>query len=146
MAERLDRRGFPRLGGIATLAAAGLGAGCSNGSEGSKAASNDSSPARTRTLRIVQWSHFVPAYDAWFDGEYIKRWGEDHNVEVVVDHVPLVELPGRADTEVATQRGHDIFGFTIPPPAYEDEVIDHREVVEEVVEPILDKWRELGKV
>jgi len=23
--------------------------------------------AETRTLSIVQWSHFVPAYDKWFD-------------------------------------------------------------------------------
>jgi hypothetical protein len=25
------------------------------------------------TLRIIQWSHFVPAYDKWFDNIYIKR-------------------------------------------------------------------------
>ena len=136
MAERLDRRDFLRLGGMATLAAAGLGAGCSDGSEGSKSGSTAGSPEKTQTLRIVQWSHFVPAYDAWFDGEYVQRWGEEHDVEVVVDHVPLVEVAGRADAEVATRRGHDIFGFSAPPPAYEDEVIDHREMVEEVVAKI----------
>ena len=133
MAERLDRRGFLRLGGMATLAAAGLGAACGSGSEGSKSGSTAGSPKKTTTLRIAQWSHFVPAYDAWFDGEYVKRWGEEHDVEVVVDHVPLVEVAGRADAEVATQRGHDIFGFSAPPPAYEDSVIDHREMIEEVV-------------
>ena len=25
------------------------------------------------TLRIIQWSHFVPAYDRWFDNVYVKR-------------------------------------------------------------------------
>jgi multiple sugar transport system substrate-binding protein len=128
-----DRRGFLRLtAGAAAVAV--LGGACASGSDKPKAGSTaDSAGNGRKTLRIVQWSHFVPAYDAWFDGEYTKRWGEEHDVEVVVDHVPLGEVTGRADTEVATGRGHDIFGFTTPPPAYEDNVIDHREIVEEVV-------------
>jgi multiple sugar transport system substrate-binding protein len=31
--------------------------------------------ADTKTLTIVQWSHFVPAYDTWFD-RFAKNWGE----------------------------------------------------------------------
>ena len=27
------------------------------------------------TLRILQWSHFVPAFDTWFDNTYTKAWG-----------------------------------------------------------------------
>lgn len=127
-----SRREFLRIAALAGAGAALGGVACSSDNPKSKTAASSGSGAG-KTLRIVQWSHFVPAYDAWFDGEYIKRWGEDHDVEVVIDHVPLVELPGRADAEVATRRGHDIFGFTIPPPAYEDEVIDHREIVEEAV-------------
>jgi ABC-type sugar transport system, periplasmic component len=53
-------------------------------------------------------------------------------VQVVVDHFRSDELTSRADAEVATQRGHDIFGFIAPPPGFEDEVIDHREIVEAV--------------
>ena len=32
-------------------------------------------PARAaaKTLKILQWSHFVPAYDAWFNTKYIKE-------------------------------------------------------------------------
>jgi multiple sugar transport system substrate-binding protein len=26
--------------------------------------------AYKNTLKIIQWSHFVPAYDKWFDGTY----------------------------------------------------------------------------
>ncbi|MGH8974081.1 MAG: ABC transporter substrate-binding protein [Acidimicrobiia bacterium] len=128
-----SRRDFLRLtaGGAAVAA---LGGACSSGSDKPKAGSTADSGSKGReTLRIVQWSHFVPAYDAWFDGEYITRWGEEHDVDVTVDHVPLEEQQGRADAELATGRGHDIFGFTAPPPAYEDSAIDHREIVEEVV-------------
>ncbi len=131
MAERLDRRGFLRLGGIATLAAAGLGAGCSSGSTKSKTVAKSATKAGT-TLRIAQWGHFVPGYDGWFDQDYTKRWGEEHDVQVVVDHLPFDQIRNRADAEVAAQNGHDIFGFVTPPPVYEDDVIDHREIVEEV--------------
>ena len=36
-----------------------------------------------KTLKIMQWSHFVPAYDAWFD-KYAKDWGTQKGVEVTV--------------------------------------------------------------
>ena len=84
------------------------------------------------TLRIAQWNHFSPAYDLWFDEDYTKRWTDRTGIEVVVDHMPLEQLAIRAQTEVATQQGHDLFFFVTPPAAFEDDVIDHREVVEEV--------------
>src|SRR5579884_2890275 len=37
--------------------------------------------ADTKTLSIVQWSHFVPAYDKWFD-QFAKDWGKKNNLEV----------------------------------------------------------------
>ncbi len=67
------------------------------------------------SLSIMQWSHFVPAYDRWFDGEYVKAWGEKNDTEVKVDHVNLAELPTRAAAEVAAQSGHDLFQFLSPP-------------------------------
>jgi multiple sugar transport system substrate-binding protein len=118
---------------MGAVAAGAFGAACGSGSDkpsGTAAKAKDST--RERTLRIAQWSHFVPAYDAWFDHEYTKRWGEEHGVEVVVDHIALDQLSGRADAEVAAGQGHDLFGFIFPPAGFEDEVIDHREVVEEV--------------
>ena len=127
------RRDFLRLtAGGATLLA--TGAGCGSGSDKPRPSGATTSvvPESGRTLRIAQWSHFVPAYDEWFDGEYAKRWGERNDVGVTVDHFPLAELSVRADTEVTSQQGHDIFGFVYPPAAFEDQVIDHREIVEEV--------------
>ncbi|HWZ86208.1 MAG TPA: carbohydrate ABC transporter substrate-binding protein, partial [Thermoanaerobaculia bacterium] len=34
----------------------------------------DKARAAGKTLKIVQWSHFVPAYDKWFDGVFTKEW------------------------------------------------------------------------
>lgn len=84
------------------------------------------------TLRIIQWSHFVPAYDKWFDDIYVKRWGEANDTEVVVDHINQADIPARAAAEVAAQSGHDLFFFLSPPAAYEDQVIDHASIVQEV--------------
>ena len=84
------------------------------------------------TLRIIQWSHFVPAYDKWFDNIYIKRWGEANDTEVLVDHINQADIPARAAAEVAAQSGHDLFFFLSPPAAYEDQVIDHADIVQEV--------------
>ena len=84
------------------------------------------------TLRIIQWSHFVPAYDKWFDNVYVKRWGEANDTEVVVDHINQADIPARAAAEVAAQSGHDLFFFLAPPAQYEDQVINHNEIVQEV--------------
>ena len=84
------------------------------------------------TLRIIQWSHFVPAYDKWFDDIYVKRWGEANDTEVVVDHINQADIPARAAAEVAAQSGHDLFFFLSPPAAYEDQVLDHADIVQEV--------------
>ncbi len=85
-----------------------------------------------RTLRILQWIHPMPAFDEWFDQEYTQRWGTEHDVNVTVDHLSFADLPPRAATEIAARRGHDLFAFVAPPSAFEDDVIDHREIVEQV--------------
>src|SRR5438034_10123588 len=55
-----------------------------------------------KTLKIIQWSHFVPAYDTWFD-KYAKDWGTQKGVEVTVDHISLADLTTRANAEVAAR-------------------------------------------
>jgi len=87
--------------------------------------------AAKRTLKILQWNHFVPAYDTWFDNTYVKEWGERNDTQVIVDHVGIPALATRAAAEVSAQKGHDLFMFLSPPPVYEEQVIDHREVYEE---------------
>lgn len=88
--------------------------------------------AQQPTLKIIQWSHFVPGYDKWFDNVFTKQWGVKHKTNVLVDHISTAEIPARAAAEVAAKRGHDLFMFVSPPAAYEQQVLDHREVYEEV--------------
>jgi multiple sugar transport system substrate-binding protein len=131
----MDRRDFLRLaGGAAALAT--VGGGCGSGSQPSKVDGGSAGSTPTeRTLRIAQWSASaagITAYDDWFDNDYTQRWGEQNGVRVVVEHFRLAQLSARAEADVAAQSGHDIFGFTSPPADFEDHVLDHRELVEEV--------------
>jgi multiple sugar transport system substrate-binding protein len=92
-------------------------------------------PGRTRaasnTLRILQWVHFVPAYDEWFNGTYVKEWGQKNDVEVIVDNIHTAGIPPRAVAEVTAQKGHDLFLFNWPPPAYEEQTVDMTDVYQE---------------
>jgi multiple sugar transport system substrate-binding protein len=87
--------------------------------------------AAKKTLRIIQWNHFVPGYDKWFNGQYVKEWGEKNDTEVIVDNVGIPAINPTAAAEVSAKKGHDLFMFLWPRPAYEEDVIDHREIYEE---------------
>lgn len=90
-------------------------------------------PARAaKTLRILQWSHFVPAYDKWFNNQYVKEWGAKNDTEVVVDNINLNLIPSRAAAEVSAQKGHDLLMFLAPPSVYEDQVVAMNDVYAEV--------------
>jgi multiple sugar transport system substrate-binding protein len=95
-------------------------------------------------LNIIQWIHFVPAYDDWFDHTWLTQWGQQNDVQVKVDHIANTDLPARAAAEVAAQSGHDIFGFLSPPAAFEDQVINHAAIVHEI-EGKVGKYSDLGK-
>jgi multiple sugar transport system substrate-binding protein len=126
--ELLKRTGV----GAAAIAAYGVGAGGAFARRSVPGATKYAGRELAGTLRIIQWSHFVPAYDDWFDDIYVKRWGEANDTEVVVDHINQADIPARAAAEVAAQSGHDLFFFLSPPAAYEDQVISHNEIVQEV--------------
>jgi len=132
--DSFTRRGFLRVAAGAAVAVA-TGAGCNSGSDKPKSSPGAAKAGADgeRTLRIAQWNHYVAAYDQWWDNEYTRRWGEKNGIEVIVDHFDITQLPAQAEAEVAAQRGHDIFRLGLASPApFEDEVIDHREIVEEV--------------
>ena len=118
----ITRRRFAKLTG-AGAAAAGLGA-------------NFLFPARAaaqqKTLKILQWSHFVPAWDTWFNGTYVKEWGQKNNTNVIVDNINLVDLNARAASEASAKKGHDLFMLLSPPASYENQVIDMTNVYAEV--------------
>ena len=120
--NRIGRREFVKQAGTAALAAGLAGAGLAP----------LTARAQGKTLKIVQWSHFVPAYDKWFDGTFCKEWGQKHNTQVIVDHISIGEINARAAAEASAQQGHDLFLFLSPPAAYEHQVIDHAEVYQAV--------------
>jgi multiple sugar transport system substrate-binding protein len=63
--------------------------------------------AQQKQLSILTWSHFVPAYDKWFD-QWGQEWAAKNGVKLTIDHIPHLNLPAKIAAEVATQTGHDI--------------------------------------
>jgi multiple sugar transport system substrate-binding protein len=120
--RKISRRDFAKLAGTGALVA-GVGPGF---------LFPERAAAQQKTLKILQWSHFVPSYDKWFDNTYTKEWGAKNGTNVVVDHIAIGEINARAAAEVSARKGHDLFMFLAPPAAYEKQVIDHREIYEEV--------------
>ena len=116
-----SRRRFIKAAGAGALAT-GLGAGI---------ILPERARAARKTLKILHWVHFVPAYDEWFNERYIKEWGEKNDTEVIVDNIHLVGVPARAMAEVSAQMGHDLFLFNRPPPAVEEQVVDLGDVYQE---------------
>src|SRR5262245_51915364 len=84
-----------------------------------------------KSLKILQWVHFVPAFDKWFNEKYVKEWGDKNNTEVTVDNIGIAGISARAAAEVSAQKGHDLFLFNWPPPFYEEQVVDMKDVYAE---------------
>ncbi|MFQ5961707.1 MAG: extracellular solute-binding protein [Candidatus Methylomirabilales bacterium] len=125
MAEQKKVKGVSRRDFIKTagggVVAAGLGA-------------NIIIPGRVcaggKKLKILRVGHFVPSFDKWFKNTYVKEWGEKNDTEVIVDS-PTMQTLGHLSAEATAQKGHDIVVATWPPAAFEDHVIDHREIYQE---------------
>jgi maltose-binding protein MalE len=125
----LSRRGFLKTTG--TLTVAGLGSGllaaCTGPSSSPGAASGGG-----KSLRILQWSHFIPAYDKWFDG-FAKKWGDDNGVRVTVDHIDNADIPARSAAEINAGQGHDLIEWIVPPSSLEPSVLDVSDIVQQAV-------------
>ena len=126
--ETVSRREFIKATGAGALAT-GIGA-------------NIIIPGRAhaakKTLKILQWVHFVPPYDEWFNKKYTKEWGQKNDTEVIVDNIGIAGVNPRAAAEISAQKGHDLFLFNWPPPAFEEQTVDLTDVYQEVE-------RKLGK-
>jgi multiple sugar transport system substrate-binding protein len=139
--QRLDRRELIKKAGVG---AAALGV------AGARAPYSFAGPLRFKhrelsgDLSIIQWVHFVPAYDDWFDNTWIKGWGQENDVQVNVEHINNTLLDTRAAAEVAAQSGHDLFFNLHPMAVYEDQVINHASIVH-AVEAKVGKYGALGK-
>jgi hypothetical protein len=81
-------------------------------------------------LRILQWSHFVPRHDRWFD-PFAADWGRQVGVNVTVDHINLADIPARASAEISANEGHDLIEFLSPPAAFEPSMLDLSDINQE---------------
>ena len=104
MSELFDRKVSRRrfLTGTAAVAAGAVAAACAP--PGTSGGGTSTGKAQ---LRILQWSHFVPDYDTWFD-KFATDWGAANKIEVTVDHITNLDLPSRMAAEVAARAGHDL--------------------------------------
>lgn len=105
-------------------------------------------------LHIVQWSHFVPQYDVWFD-PFAEAWGEANGVEVTVDHVGIPDLDPTLSSAIDAGEGPTMVEFLFAPSAFVNGLHDLSDVNQmaqerfgEQVEncanssylPAIDKW------
>jgi multiple sugar transport system substrate-binding protein len=58
-------------------------------------------------LHILQWSHFVPQYDTWFN-PFAEDWGNTNGVDVTVDHVNLADLNPSLAAAIDAGEGPDL--------------------------------------
>lgn len=126
----ITRREFLRLSGLAAAAAA---TGCGGGGGGSPAPSVTAATPSVKLsgdLKILQWSHFVPKHDTWFD-PFAQDWGNQVGVAVSVDHIDQAEIPARAGSEIAAGQGHDLIEFIFPPSSLEPSLLDLTDLNEE---------------
>ena len=73
--------------------------------------------AQNVELSILQWSHFVPRYDEWFDA-YAEDWGTANGADVSVDHVNVGELPAALTAAIEAGEGHTLIEMAFPPTAF----------------------------
>jgi multiple sugar transport system substrate-binding protein len=126
--RRLSRRELLKKAGAGAVAV---------GAAGAAAPYSFAGPLRFKgrwlsgNLTALTWVHFVPSYDQWLD-PWAKQWGEQNDVQVTLEHINNTLLDTRAAAEVAAQQGHDLFFNLHPMAAYEDQVIDHAPIIQQV--------------
>jgi multiple sugar transport system substrate-binding protein len=142
--ECYSRRRFLRLAGLG-LVAVPLFAACAPAPAGPTRAEapapatdvkSQQAPAKivlSGELKVIQWGHFVPGYDVWFDN-FAADWGARNNVRVTVDHVGIDQISARSVSEAQSRSGHDIFGFFHQggPSLYDDLLVDLSDIVEDL--------------
>src|SRR5680860_43093 len=98
-----------------------------------EAMAQEATPSRNiagTSLSLLQWSHFVPAYDTWFDA-FAQAWGEANDVDVTVDHINTGDVPASIAAELSAGEGHDLVEHISSLAQYEISMLDMSDVVAE---------------
>jgi multiple sugar transport system substrate-binding protein len=138
--RQLTRRDLLYLAAASGISVAAAACGAPGVSSGPSAAQSN------KSLKILQWSHFVPAYDKWIDG-FVKSWGQSTGIAASIDHINTYDLPARIAAEVAAGGGHDLteMNAQILTYLYQDHLVEMDDVVEYAIsklgqpEPIAQK-------
>lgn len=83
-------------------------------------------------LKILQWQHFVPAYDQWFT-QFVQEWGEANDVKVTLDQINTADIPAALAAEVAAGQGHDLVEHIASLAQFEESVLDLKDVWDEAI-------------
>ena len=59
---------------------------------------------------MLQWSHFVPEGDVYFD-KWAADWGKKNNVEIKIEHINANDIPARLAASVQAKSGPDIVQY-----------------------------------
>lgn len=105
-------------------------------------------------LKLLQWSHFVPQYDKWFD-PFAEQWGEANGVKVTVDHVNITDLAPSLSAALDAGEGPSMVELPLAAANFVEGVHDLTDVNERAQEmfgpqaetctansylPAIDKW------
>ncbi len=123
-----SRRGFMKA--TAAAMAAGLPLSSALRIEAMAQASTPTADIAGTSLKILQWSHFIPAYDTWFDA-FAQAWGEANDVDVQVDHINTADIPAALAAELSAGEGHDLIEHISSLAQYEKSMVPMNDVVAE---------------
>ena len=88
--------------------------------------------AQERELRMLVWSHFVPASDEELKRQF-EEFGKQAGVSVRMDRVAHLQLPAVLAGEVQGQKGHDIVNVSNSNPhLYSEHLEDISDIYEEI--------------
>lgn len=131
-------------GNGATTTTTGVPTGTTSAAGGPAVSFLEPREALSGELKILLWSHFVPAHDTWFD-PFVREWGDMVGVDVTVDHIAVADVPAAIAAEIQSgQPEHDLMQYIAVLSQHEPSVVDMSDVVAEAESrygPMLDLTR-----
>jgi multiple sugar transport system substrate-binding protein len=113
--SNLTRREFIKI--AATTTAAAVLAACAPAvapapAQAPSTATTPGAPAvlKGTSLNMLQWSHFVPEGDKYFDAK-AAEWGQKNNVDIKIEHINANDIPARLAASVQAKSGPDIIQY-----------------------------------